>query len=316
MYFLNRLFASVLAFVLVLASLLVSLQAQADIDEESLFLQLSGDEELISITTGTPRPVSKAPAVASVTTAEEIRASGASTVEQALERVPGLHVGISSLNRGKALFSFRGIQTVNNPQTLFLVNGHTIPDTFSGGIAPTLFMPVENIARIEVIRGPGSAVYGADAFAGVINIITKTAKDINGAQAGVRAGSFNTQNVWGLYGGESNGWQMAASLEYNKSDGDSGRIIDSDLQGILDASPLGISATLAPGPFESRYESIVSGLTLAKDEWQLQFNNWNQRDTGIGAGIANALDPVGKTDINQYLKSLEYNKKIGFPIGH
>ncbi len=293
--------------------LLLSLPVHADSEENALFLMLSGDEELISIATGTPKPVSKAPAVASVITAEDIRASGATTVQQVLEQVPGLHMGISTFNRGKPLFSFRGIQTANNPQTLVLVNGHGIPDTFSGSIAPGLHLPIENVARIEIIRGPGSAVYGADAFAGVINIITKTDADIDGAQAGVRAGSFNTQSVWGQYGGVNKGWHIAASVEVNKSDGDSARMIDSDLQSILDASPLGTTASLAPGIFESRYESIVTGLTLAKDEWQFQFNGWNQRDTGVGAGIANALDPAGKTDIDQYLFSIEYNKKDWLP---
>ncbi len=293
-------------------SLLFSLQTHAESEEDALFLMLSGDEELISIATGTPKPVSKAPAVASVITAEEIRASGATTVQQALEQVPGLHMGISASNRGKPTFSFRGILTINTPQTLILINGHGIPDTFSGSIAPGLYLPIENVARIEVIRGPGSAVYGADAFAGVINIITKTDADIDGAQAGVRAGSFNTQNVWGQYGGVNNGWHMAASVEYNKSEGDNNRIIDSDLQTVFDGI-FGSGATLAPGTFESRYESIVTGLTLAKDEWQFQFNSWNQRDTGIGAGVANALDPSGYTNIDQYLVNLEYNKKDWLP---
>lgn len=302
--------AQVLAIV---TGLLPGFQAHAELEEDALFLMLSGDEELISIATGTPRPTSKAPAVASVITAEQIRASGATTVQQALEQVPGLHIGMSTFNRGKPLFSFRGIQTANSPQTLVLINGHGIPDTFSGSIAPGLHLPIENVARIEVIRGPGSAMYGADAFAGVINIITKTDADIDGAQAGVRAGSFNTQSVWGQYGGANKGWHMAASVEYNKSDGDTRRIIDSDLQSILDASPPGTSASLAPGPLETRYESLVTGLTLAKDEWQFQFNSWNQRDTGVGAGIANALDPAGKTDIDQYLLSLQYNKKDWLP---
>jgi len=296
------------------AGLLLSFQAHAESEEDALFLMLSGDEELISIATGTPKSVSKAPAVTSVITAEDIRASGATTVQQALEQVPGLHMGISTLNRGKPVFVFRGIQTGNTPQTLILVNGHGIPDTFSGSIAPILFLPIENVARIEVIRGPGSAVYGADAFAGVINIITKTDADIDGAQAGVRAGSFNTQSVWGQYGGVNKGWHIAASVEVNKSDGDSSRIIDSDLQSVFDTIPLlGSNASLAPGAFDSRYESIVTGLTLAKDEWQFQLNSWNQRDTGQGPGIANVLDPTGKIDTDQYLVSLEYNKKDWLP---
>jgi len=206
----------------------------------------------------------------------------------------------------------RGIHTGNSPQTLILVDGHEIPDVFSGSILPTIFLPIENVVRIEVIRGPGSAVYGADAFAGVINIISKTAADIEGAQAGVRVGSFNTQSVWGQYGGDMDGWQVAASIEYNKSDGDKDRIIDSDLQSALD-NAFGTNASLAPGSLDTRYESLVTGFSIEKDKWQLQFNGWNQQDTGVGAGAAQALDPAGKTELYQYLLSLEYQDKNWLP---
>jgi len=285
--------------------LLLSTSAMAELDEDSLFLQLSGDEELISIATGTPKPISKAPAVTSVITAADIRASGAKTVQEALERVPGLHIGASTLNKIKPIHSFRGIHTANNPHALILFNGHTIPDLFNGSTQPTLHMPVENVARIEVIRGPGSAVYGADAFAGVINIITKTDKDINGGHVGIKGGSFNTRNLWGQYGGNHNGWQIAASAEYSHSDGDNGRIIDSDLQTVLDGI-FATSASLAPGALDTRYESLVSGLSISRGNWATQFNSWHQTDTGIGAGVANMLDPTGYSSINQYLFNIDY----------
>jgi iron complex outermembrane receptor protein len=74
-----------------------------------------------------------------------------------------------------------------------LVNGLPVTTSFAGNRGNVWGgLPIENVARIEVIRGPGSALYGADAFAGVINIITKTAADINGSQFGVRAGSFGS----------------------------------------------------------------------------------------------------------------------------
>lgn len=177
--------------------LLFCTPAMAELEEDSLLLQLSGDEELISIATGTPKPISKAPAVASVVTAEDIKASGVKTVQEALEHIPGLHIGASTINKMRPIHSFRGIHTANNPHALIMINGLGIPDLFVGSITANLHMPVENIARIEVIRGPGSAVYGADAFAGVINIITKTEEDISGFQTGIKGGSFGTRNLWG-----------------------------------------------------------------------------------------------------------------------
>lgn len=301
----TRLYFNLLGHLAFAASLLLATQAIAGSEEDDLLLQLSGDEQLISIATGTPSPVSKAPAVVSVITAEDIRASGAKTVQEALERVPGLHIGLSPLRRISPVFSIRGIHTGNSPQTLILFNGNEIPDTFNGSIASNLYLPVENIARIEVIRGPGSAVYGADAFAGVINIITKTDADIQGFQPGIKAGSFNTWNIWGQYGGEYNGWHIATSVEYGYSNGDRNRIIKRDSQSILD-DKFNTNASLAPRPLDTRYKALVTGLTLSKDYWQLQFNGWNQDDTGVGPGTANALDPTGYTENDQYLVSIKY----------
>ncbi len=87
---------------------------------------------------------------------------------------------------------------------------------------------------MEVIRGPGSALYGADAFAGVINIITKKAKDINGTTLGARVGDHSTQSGWGQYGAQWAGWDVAASLQYQHTSGDNGRIIKADSQTTLD----------------------------------------------------------------------------------
>ena len=144
-------------------------------DEEDLML-LYGDDEIVSIATGTYQPITKAPSTASIITADDIKAMGAITLDQVLESVPGLHVIPSTLDRLNPVYTIRGIYTGQNPQVLFMLNGTRIaPSLFTGGLADNSRMNVEDISRIEVIRGPGSAVYGADAYAGVINIVTKSA---------------------------------------------------------------------------------------------------------------------------------------------
>ena len=84
-------------------------------------LQLYGDEDFISIATGVVQPIAKAPAVASVITASEIKSMGATDIDQILETVPGLHVSRSPIYN--PLFVFRGIHSDFNPQVLILVNG-------------------------------------------------------------------------------------------------------------------------------------------------------------------------------------------------
>jgi iron complex outermembrane receptor protein len=90
-------------------------------------------------------------------------------------------------------------------------------------------MPVNGIARLEVIRGPGSALFGADAFAGIINIVTKGIEDLDGTEVGGRVGQYNTKDVWMLHGGKWAGNEVATSIEYHTTDGPN-RNIEADSQ--------------------------------------------------------------------------------------
>jgi len=155
-----------------------------------------GDEEFVSIATGNKVLIHKAPSVATVITAKQMEQMGALTVSEVLENVPGLHVYPSPFNRLNNSFSIRGVHTDQNPQILFLVNGSPVREEYTGARPQTFRMPLHGVERIEVIRGPGSAVYGADAYAGVINVITKTLTDIKNASYGASLGSFNSSNIW------------------------------------------------------------------------------------------------------------------------
>ena len=141
--------------------------AQPLMEEEDLALAY-GDQNFVSIATGTRQPLSKAPSTATVITAEQIASMGAQTVSQALESVPGLHVSRNNLQNNYALtYGMRGILTGTSPHVLMMVNGIPRTSIYLGNPDEQMVeLPVDNIARIEVIRGPGSAVYGADAFAG------------------------------------------------------------------------------------------------------------------------------------------------------
>ncbi|MEJ2201403.1 MAG: TonB-dependent receptor plug domain-containing protein, partial [Desulfuromonadaceae bacterium] len=86
--------------------------------QEEDLAALYGDEEFVSIATGSAKPITKAPAVASVVTAADIRAMGATDLNQVLETVPGIHVSLSALNRLDPVYSIRGIHTGFNPQVL------------------------------------------------------------------------------------------------------------------------------------------------------------------------------------------------------
>ena len=278
------------------------------------FLALSLEELLalkISIATGNETPIMQAPAIATVITAQQIEAMGATTLDEILETVPGVHIGLSGTNRLDSIYSIRGLHTSLNPHALLLLNGMPLNNSLQGG-HPLLFrLSVNNIDRVEVIRGPGSAIYGADAFSGVINIITKSAKAMDPDEFGARTGSFGYREAWIQTGKQFDHWDLAFSLNYQHSDGDTGRTIDSDLQTTFDGI-YGTSASLAPGALSTRYETLNSHLTLENDHWKFNFNAWVSEDTGNGAGGAQALDPSSADDYYLYNGNLEYKTSDWF----
>jgi len=288
-------------------SLLVQAESYDQSDEEALF-GLYGDEEFISIATGVVQPVAKAPAVATVITAEDIQNMGAADIDEALETVPGLHVTRDPFGYQPA-YIFRGIYSKFNPQVLMLINGVPITNLFHGDRGLIWGgMPIHSVARIEVIRGPGSAVYGADAFAGTINVITKSYDDIGGTQAGVRLGDFDYKELWLLKKTKIGEGKLAVSLEFTQTDGQE-EIIASDMQTNLDAA-FGTNASLAPGAVNLSRENIDVRLDYEHGGWQFRAGLQRRADFGNGAGIAEALDPH-----NRYL-SERWNADVNYKNDH
>lgn len=276
-------------------------------DEAAALAEIYGDEEIISLATGNAQPISKAPAVATVITAKEIREIGARDIDDILETVPGLHVSRRARS-GSSIYTFRGIYEENNSQVLMLINGIPITDAFLGDRSQVWGgMPVESISRIEVIRGPGSAVYGADASAGVINIVTKTAKEIDGTEIGVRYGSFNTKEGWLLHGGEYGGFDIAFMAEVKSTDGHS-EDIDSDFQSFSDFI-VGSSASLAPGSTNNGRDNIDLRLDVNKNNWRLRAGLQQRNNIEPGIGGAGALDNNVEFESQRWNADLTYDNE-------
>ncbi|QGZ37919.1 TonB-dependent receptor plug domain-containing protein [Pseudoduganella flava] len=265
--------------------------AQPATEEEELSL-VYGDNDSVSIATGNSMTLRRAPGVATVITAADIAAMGATDLDQVLETVPGLHVNRSA-NNYTPQYVVRGIVSQFTPQLLVLQNGVPVTTAFTGSKGNLWGgYPVEHIARIEVMRGPGSALYGSDAFSGVINIITKAATDTPGTEIGARAGSFQTRDGWVQHGGMIGPVQVAAYLRRGSSDGFK-RIIEADAQTRNDAL-FGTHVSLAPGPVNVGYTATDANLELSYRQWKARFGYKLRDDLGTGAGISSALDPTGQ----------------------
>jgi iron complex outermembrane recepter protein len=142
-----------------------------------------------------------APAAIFVLTAEDIRRGGFSSLAEALRMVPGLYVA-----RGNAdswTIAARGFAFPNNDKLLVLVDGRNVYDPFFGGIYwDVQDFPLDNVERIEVIRGPGGTLWGDNAVNGVINIVTKKAADTQGFSATTSYGLDQEQSASVRYGGK------------------------------------------------------------------------------------------------------------------
>ncbi|MES2262233.1 MAG: TonB-dependent receptor [Pseudomonadota bacterium] len=265
--------------------------AQPDSEEEELSL-VYGEAASVSIATGSTLSLRRAPAVASVVTAADIANMGATDLDQVLETVPGMHVARAALNY-EPLYITRGIYSANNAQILVLQNGVPMTTLVSGSRG-TLWggYPLDHIARIEIIRGPGSALYGADAYSGVVNIITKGAAETQGTQFAVGGGSFKTRDAWIQHGGKLGALDVSAYLRVGSTDGFR-ETITADAQSARDKI-FGTHASLAPGPVNVGYDAVDGNLDLGFDKWRFRAGYMLRSDMGTGAGIASSLDPVGR----------------------
>ena len=259
----------------------------------------------VSIASGTATSLSRSAAVTTVITAEQIAAMGATELHEVLETVPGMHVTIQPVTNDYS-YTLRGIRNEANNEVLLMLNGTRFSVPYQGTHMAGMIVPVENIQRVEVIRGPGSALYGADAFAGVINIVTKKAADIDGVTVGARGGNDDTKSSWGQYGGKWQGWDVASSLQYSHNGIDSDRIIGADAQTGLDKL-LNTNASLAPGPMQNQNERWNGHLNLQRKHWDLGFWAFNQSDFGFRAGTAGALDNKGSGNGSHYLADVRYS---------
>lgn len=165
----------------------------------------ASDEELIYSASRREQRIQNAPSVVTVITASDIKSNGWRTVLEILRYVVGVHIDD---NGHWANFGIRGV----NPRLgygekmIILLDGHNMSwRQFNRNYLNPSWVTVDNIKRIEIIRGPGSSLWGANAISGVINIITKTAHDLKGFQA-VGGGSPLSQTFFmTLQGGQDLG---------------------------------------------------------------------------------------------------------------
>ncbi|MEC5396563.1 TonB-dependent receptor plug domain-containing protein [Uliginosibacterium sp. H1] len=274
----------------------------AGLEEEDLS-QIYGDKTTVSVATGSAQPVARAPSVASVFTAADIEAMGARDLDDVLTQVPGLQI-VHTFGT-IPVYAFRGIYSQYNQQVLVLINGVPMTSAVVGDRGNLWSsVPVDNIARIEVVRGPGSALYGAEAMAGVISIFTKDPDFQPGTTVRADAGSFDTYSGSLRQTGRIGGLSAAGFLRIGRSTGNDASI-DADAQTSLDGL-FGTRASHAPGPMTNTRRELDAAIDLKYSQFQFRSAYKKRGDLGTGSGVADALDPTGRNESEQLTADLTW----------
>lgn len=177
------------------AASLLGVLAADEIDPSDLTLDQLLEAKVTTVTTATlhEQSVALAPTSASVITSDDIKKLGYRTLADILAGTRGFYV---SYDRNYSYLGERGFGRPGdyNSRVLILVDGHRINDNVTGGalIGNEFLLDVDLIDRVEVIRGPGSVIYGNNAFFGVVNVKTRRGKDISGVETSFTAGSYDS----------------------------------------------------------------------------------------------------------------------------
>ena len=184
-------------------------------------------EETVSIAVLHEQPISEAPSNVYVITDDDIRESGATDLPTVIRRIPGLEV--MQMTAADFDVSVRGDNQTRANKLLVLIDGRSIYEDIQGEVFWKMIpITLPEIKRIEVLKGPASAVYGFNAFDGVINIITKSTDEMKGAYTQFGGGELGTITSAAIYAGkydklgyrlsvgrdQSNQWDSRSSLGF------------------------------------------------------------------------------------------------------
>ncbi len=190
----SRIFS--LAFLVILVSVL-AVQAQGVEDLEELMF--AEEEDIVVTAAMKAQKIAEAPAIISVLTARDLEDLGVTNLYEALSYVPG--VTVIETYYGYSSVTFRGnLQTHYNNKSLLLIDGHPMYETIVGSYYLEQ-IPINMVRRIEVLRGPGSVLYGTNAFAGIVNVITKGWEDETFLSASGGGGTFSSILADASFGG-------------------------------------------------------------------------------------------------------------------
>ncbi|PHS58273.1 MAG: hypothetical protein COB17_03360 [Sulfurimonas sp.] len=278
---------------IILPSLLLAHEFNGDVENEISWLK---EETYVISASRVKENIKKTPVSITVIDKDTIQNMGANNFLDILRLVPGM--GVSQSNVYVDKIESRGIKIWFSEKVLIMLDGHSLNiDLLNGGTTGAYkYFPVEIIQRIEIMKGPASALYGENAFSAVINIITKKSAEIDGTIASIKYGSDNTKTINLLYGKKYEDFELTTNINYRDTNGDS-RYIESDVVG-------------NSGYTNPYARSLYAYLFLKHNNGFYIKGNINSIKDGPKLGIVYALNDEDHSHRKAYFLELGYEKKI------
>ncbi|NEX60654.1 TonB-dependent receptor plug domain-containing protein [Noviherbaspirillum galbum] len=254
--------------------------------------------------------LSEAPSAVSVVTAEDIKAFGWRTLADILASMRGLYI---NNDRNYTYLGARGFQRPGdyNSRFLLLIDGNRSNEAIydQASIGTEALLDVDLIERVEFVAGPGSSVYGANAFFGVINVVTRSARAMPGAQAVVALGSNGSRTARASYGWrDENGAELLISATDFRTNGEDLRFAEFASAGNPGGLVRGLDADryqsvllkTSAGPFSLRLAHVERTKSVPTASFVQDFNDPRSRtvdaQTLVDAGYRHAVS--GDTDVS------------------
>jgi iron complex outermembrane receptor protein len=231
---------------------------------------------------------SEAPASVHVITSEEIRNYGYRTLAEALQSAPGIFI---SYDHSYTYIGVRGISRGGdyNSRVQLQLDGHPMNDNVweQGFLGEDLGLDMNRVDRIEIVYGPGSALYGSNALFAIINVITRPPSLSEGAEIDLEGGAFGRAKAQARFSGRAGGWDMAASAGALNAGGDDLYFPEYDALGqnggIAEQTDFEkayrVSGALERGPFQIRAQTSYRVKGIPTGAYTTVFNDDASRTT-------------------------------------
>lgn len=271
------------------------------ISEESILFQ-----EIPSVYSASKyeQKVTEAPSSVSIITADEIKKYGYQNFAEILRSVRGFSV---TYDRNYNYLGTRGFGLPGdyNTRILLLIDGHRVNDAVynQAPIGTDFPVDIDLIERIEIIRGPGSSLYGTNAFFAVINVITRIGRNFRGVETSAAAGSLETYKGRMSYGEKfQSGLEMVFSGSYYSSDGE-------DRLFFREFDKPENNNGIANGLDDDRFENIFAGLSYRDLSFQV---NYHKREKDVPtAPYSTIFNELFSTEDERGWADLKYERIIG-----